>query len=161
MRIDPKAWVRSLTGRGPADPPSARSPAAEHQGAPRTGATDPEQPTVSTDPWPVEIRYIRADRRVEVDFDTGETVSIPAELARVESPSAEVQGHGAGQKTLVRGKADVAVDRIEPVGNYAVRLIFDDGHSTGLFTWRTLLRLGRDGDALMADYRARCAAAGG
>lgn len=107
----------------------------------------------ANDPWPEEIRYIRAERRLEVDFAGGEKVSIPAELARVESPSAEVQGHSADQKVLVRGKENVAIQAIEPVGNYAVRLVFDDGHNTGLFSWRVLYRLGTRADALMAAYR--------
>ena len=115
---------------------------------------------MTSEPWPVEIRYVRADRRLEVDFDTGETLSIPAELARVESPSAEVQGHGPSQKTLVRGKETVGIERMDPVGNYAVRLAFDDGHKTGLFSWRTLLWMGRNADTLMNAYRARCAGAG-
>lgn len=115
---------------------------------------------MTADPWPVEIRYIRADRKLEIDFDTGETLSIPAELARVESPSAEVQGHGPNQKVLVRGKENVGIERMEPVGNYAVRLVFDDGHATGLFSWRMMLHLGRNADTLMDAYRARCAAAG-
>jgi len=107
----------------------------------------------STDPWPEEIRYIQAEKRLEVDFEGGETVSIPAELARVESPSAEVQGHSASQKVLVRGKGDVSITAIEPVGNYAVRLVFSDGHNTGLFSWRVLHRLGTQGESLMAAYR--------
>lgn len=102
--------------------------------------------------WPTEIRLSRAERRLEVDFDDGATVAIPAELLRVESPSAEVQGHSPSQKITVAGKRDVAVTAVEPVGNYAVRLVFDDGHDTGIYTWTYLYRLGRDRDVLMAAY---------
>ena len=80
-------------------------------------------------PWPVEIRLNRAERVLEVDYDDGVQLALPAELLRVESPSAEVQQHG-GDKMIVPGKRDVAVTSVESVGNYAVRLIFDDGHDT-------------------------------
>lgn len=110
--------------------------------------------------WPGEIR-VAADRRsLTVGFQDGPTVAIPAELLRVESPSAEVQGHGAGSKTLVAGKAGVAIVSVEPVGNYAVRIGFDDGHATGIYTWRYLHRLGTQGDAMLADYAAALAAKG-
>jgi DUF971 family protein len=95
-------------------------------------------------PWPVELRVLRAERQLEVDFDDGTTVSLPAELLRVESPSAEVQGHGPSQKVTVAGKRAVGIVRLEPVGNYAVRIVFDDGHSTGIYAWSYLLKLGRE-----------------
>jgi DUF971 family protein len=95
-------------------------------------------------PWPVELRVLRAERQLEVDFDDGTTVSLPAELLRVESPSAEVQGHGPSQKVTVAGKRAVSIVRLEPVGNYAVRIVFDDGHSTGIYAWSYLLKLGRE-----------------
>ena len=104
--------------------------------------------------WPLAIRVCRADRRLEVDFDDGSKVAVPFELLRVESPSAEVQGHGPSQKVTVAGKREVGVARVEPVGNYAVRIVFDDGHATGIYTWPYLLRLGQEREALMAAYLA-------
>jgi DUF971 family protein len=111
-------------------------------------------------PWPKRLRFSRAERRLAIDLDTGETVEVPYELLRVESPSAEVQGHGPSGRTLVTGKRLVQIERAEPVGNYAVRLVFDDGHDTGLFTWDYLVRLARERDALMAAYEERLAKAG-
>lgn len=110
--------------------------------------------------WPVELRYVRARRVLDIDFDDGRTVSLPAELLRVESPSAEVRGHGGGQKTIVGGKRDVTIARIEPVGSYAARLVFDDGHDTGLYTWRYLHELGERQDAVWQTYLAALAARG-
>lgn len=110
------------------------------------------------EPWPVELRVRRADRVLEVDFDDGQTVALPAELLRVESPSAEVRGHGIGQKRIVGGKRGVGIDRLEPVGNYAVRILFDDGHDSGMFTWRYLRRLGRDKDDVWSRYLEALAA---
>ena len=110
--------------------------------------------------WPTELRYRRAERRLEVDFDDGKSFSLPAELLRVESPSAEVRGHGGGQKTIVAGKRDVAIARIEPVGNYAARLIFDDGHDSGLYTWRYLRELG-EGETRIWDAYLKALAAKG
>lgn len=94
--------------------------------------------------WPVEIRVRSTERTLEIDFDDGASFSLPAELLRVESPSAEVQGHVPSQKVTVAGKRDVGVVRLEQVGNYAVRVVFDDGHDTGIFSWPYLYRLGRD-----------------
>ncbi|HMR30082.1 MAG TPA: DUF971 domain-containing protein [Geminicoccaceae bacterium] len=94
--------------------------------------------------WPVEIRVRSAERRLEIDFDDGSSFVLPAELLRVESPSAEVQGHVPSQKVTVAGKRDVGISRLEQVGNYAVRIVFDDGHDTGIFSWVNLYRLGRD-----------------
>jgi len=105
-----------------------------------------------TEHWPVEIRLKSAERRLEVDFDDGARLSYPAELLRVESPSAEVQGHGPSQKQTIGGKRDVGISRLEPVGNYAVRIVFDDGHSTGLFSWQYLYTLGRDQDSIWEAY---------
>ena len=87
-----------------------------------------------------------------MSFDDGARFRLPAELLRVESPSAEVQGHGPSQKKTVPGKANVAIVALEPVGNYAVRIVFDDGHDTGLYTWDTLYRLGTDSDKLWTGY---------
>ncbi|MEO1092846.1 MAG: DUF971 domain-containing protein [Pseudomonadota bacterium] len=95
-------------------------------------------------PWPAEIRVVRAERRLEIDFDDGHLFALPAELLRVESPSAEVQGHGPSQKTVVAGRREVGILAVEPVGNYAVRIRFDDMHDTGIFTWDYLYWLGRD-----------------
>lgn len=105
-------------------------------------------------PWPTGIKLKKAERILEIIFDDGARFALPAELLRVESPSAEVQGHGGAQKKTVPGKANVSIDTLEPVGNYAVRIVFDDGHDTGLFTWETLYRLGRDSDKIWTDYLA-------
>jgi DUF971 family protein len=105
-------------------------------------------------PWPSEIRLKKSERRLEISFESGETFSLPAEYLRVESPSAEVQGHGAGGKTIVPGKRNVAIEALEPVGNYAVRIVFGDGHDSGLFTWETLYRLGSEQEKLWAEYLA-------
>jgi DUF971 family protein len=103
-------------------------------------------------PWPVEIRVKRAERRLEVDYDDGVTIDLPAELMRVESPSAEVQGHHIAQKRIVAGKREVGITAVEPVGNYAVRVRFDDGHDTGIFTWQYLRRLFDERERLWGDY---------
>ena len=103
-------------------------------------------------PWPLELRVKRAERRLEVDFDDGASFALPAELLRVESPSAEVQGHVPSQKTTLGGKRNVAIARLEPVGNYAVRIVFDDGHSTGIYSWSYLHKLGREQERLWGDY---------
>ena len=88
-----------------------------------------------------------------ITFDTGVAFDISFELLRVESPSAQVQGHSAAQKTIVRDKAGVDILRADPIGRYAVRLVFDDGHDSGIYTWDWLYRLGRDQDALMLAYK--------
>ena len=111
--------------------------------------------------WPTEIRLKKAERRLEVDFDDGTTVRLPAEYLRVESPSAEVQGHGApGQKQLVPGKAQVGIRSLEPVGNYAIRILFDDGHDTGIFSWAYLHQLGLEQPTRWRNYLAALQAAG-
>jgi DUF971 family protein len=112
------------------------------------------------DPWPEELRLKEGGRTLVVRFDSGEEFNYPAEFLRVESPSAEVKGHGPGQETLVTGKSDIAIMRIEPVGNYAARLHFDDGHSTGLYTWPYLLKLGREQETLWNAYLAKLAKSG-
>ena len=91
--------------------------------------------------WPTDIAVTEKGRILEVAFDDGQTIRLSAERLRVESPSAEVQGHSAAQKVVVRGKENVAIVGAEPVGNYAIRLVFDDGHDTGLFTWDYLKKL--------------------
>lgn len=111
-------------------------------------------------PTVTELRLSSDKRRLTVVFDTGDRFEPSAQLLRIESPSAEVQGHDPSQKTIVPGKRDVAISGIEPVGNYAVRLIFDDGHDTGIFSWDVLHRLGSDHDDLLAAYRAKLAEGG-
>ena len=108
-------------------------------------------------PVPTEIRLDRAARVLHVTFDDGVRYSLPAEYLRVESPSAEVQGHGPNQKTILGGKQHIGIGAVEPVGHYAVRLVFDDGHDTGLYSWDELYRLGRDQARLWADYERRLA----
>ena len=105
-----------------------------------------------TEHWPGEIRYLAADKRLEIDFDNGVTFTYPAELLRVESPSAEVQGHGPGDKKVVAGRRHVGIMEIEPVGNYAVRIRFDDLHDTGIFSWQYLYQLGRNQDQIWQAY---------
>ena len=111
-------------------------------------------------PTPTEIRLNRAEQVLHVAFDTGERFALPAEYLRVESPSAEVQGHGPGQKVIVPGRRHVGIMRVEPVGHYAVRLIFDDLHDTGIYSWDYLLELGREQDERLAAYEQALAAKG-
>ena len=103
-------------------------------------------------PWPVELRLKRAENTLEVSFDDGRRFALAAEYLRVESPSAEVQGHGAGQKTLVPGRAHVGIIGLEPVGNYAVRIIFDDLHDTGIYSWAYLYQLGMEQEKRWRSY---------
>lgn len=110
--------------------------------------------TAAAGPWPVELRVHRAAKTLDIDFDDGRTFSLPAELLRVESPSAEVQGHGPGAKKIVAGKRGIAITAAEAVGRYAVRLHFDDGHDTGLFTWAYLRKLGEEQAGLWTQYLA-------
>ncbi len=105
-----------------------------------------------TEHWPTEIRYVKDEKLLCVSFDDGKSYRLPAELLRVESPSAEVQGHGPSQKQIVSGRRHVGVMRIEPVGNYAVRIVFDDLHDTGIYSWQYLRKLGETQDALWAGY---------
>ena len=101
---------------------------------------------------PTELRVTSDRKLLNVTFDNGEKFEIPVEMLRVLSPSAEVQGHSPEQRKTVGGKRDVQILRIEPVGNYAVRIIFDDMHDTGLFTWTYLHRLGSEKAALWQAY---------
>ena len=107
------------------------------------------------DPTPLEIKLRTRSRLLEVAFDDGSRYELPFEYLRVHSPSAEVKGHGPGQEVLVLGKENVGISAIEPIGQYAVKLVFDDGHDTGLFTWKYLHELGRDREANWAKYLAR------
>ena len=106
-------------------------------------------------PHPTAIKLRRKSRLLEVTFDDGAVFELPFEYLRVYSPSAEVKGHGPGQETLQIGKHDVQVKLVEPVGNYAVRLVFDDGHDTGLYTWGYLHELGRERAAKWQNYLDR------
>lgn len=103
-------------------------------------------------PLPVEVRVRRATQQLEIDFDDGTRSALPAELLRVESPSAEVRGHGPGQKTTVAGKRGVNIAVVEPIGHYAIRIRFTDGHDTGIYTWEFLHELGRDKEARWSAY---------
>ena len=107
------------------------------------------------DPTPLEIKLRTRSRLLEVAFDDGSRFELPFEYLRVHSPSAEVKGHGPGQEVLVLGKENVGIAAIEPIGQYAVKLVFDDGHDTGLFTWKYLHELGRDREANWVKYLKR------
>lgn len=111
-------------------------------------------------PRPTAITLHRASRVLEIAFDDGSAFRLPCEYLRVESPSAEVQGHGPGQRVLVAGKREVGIEAVDPVGRYAVALRFSDGHSTGLYTWDYLHQLGREHATRWAAYEAALAAAG-
>ena len=113
-----------------------------------------------TSHWPVELRLKRVGKLLQVEFDDGKKFRLPAEYLRVESPSAEVQGHGPGQKTLVHGRAHVGIIGLEPVGNYAVRITFDDLHDTGIYSWNYLYLLGVEHDARWREYLDGLAANG-
>lgn len=111
-------------------------------------------------PMPTELVLHQQSRRLDIAFDDGARFSIPFELMRVCSPSAEVQGHSPGQEVLQTGKRHVNIVAVEPVGHYAVQPTFDDGHNSGLFTWTYLYQLGSQQAALWAQYEARLQAAG-
>ena len=117
--------------------------------------------TERTTLWPEEIRLSKSKDSLFVRFDNGYKTTLSAELLRVESPSAEVQGHGVGQKSTPAGKAKVTITALEPVGNYAIRINFSDGHDTGLFSWDILYDYGQRQQQLLADYLERLAAVGG
>lgn len=102
--------------------------------------------------WPTELRLSKDKKTLAVTFDDGQSYSLSAELLRVMSPSAEVQGHSAAERKTVGGKLNVAILAVDPVGNYAVRLTFDDMHNTGLYTWSYLAELGRDKEGRWSDY---------
>jgi DUF971 family protein len=108
---------------------------------------------------PVEIRLKTTDKALEIDFEDGCTFTLPAELLRVESPSAEVQGHGS-EKTIIAGRRHVGITAVEPVGNYAVRLMFDDLHDTGIYTWDYLYQLGDQQKTFWQAYLDALAARG-
>ena len=114
----------------------------------------------SNAPRPTNINLHQKSRVLEISFDTGDTYQLPCEYLRVYSPSAEVRGHGPGQEVLQVGKENVNIEKIEPVGNYAIQLYFDDGHSTGIYSWETLHTLGANYDGLWQEYLDRLKAAG-
>lgn len=126
--------------------PSGLNPQSQYQRDGRPACTD--------------VRYISAEKRLEVAFENGKSFSFTAEFLRVESPSAEVQGHGPGQKTLVPGRRHVGIIGIEPVGTYALRLKFDDLHDTGLYSWEWFYDHGHKQDELWQDYLQRLEARG-
>lgn len=111
-------------------------------------------------PWPVEVRLGKDRQTLTVSFDDGADFALPAEYLRVLSPSAEVQGHSRDQRVTVPGKMAVSITAIDPVGNYAVRLTFSDGHSTGIFSWSYLRRLGEERETLWREYLDELAAKG-
>ncbi len=111
-------------------------------------------------PLPTEIKLHKQSRLLEVSFADGKSFNMSCEFLRVNSPSAEVRGHGPGQETLQIGKKDVDIEAIEPVGNYAVVLRFSDGHDTGIYSWDLLYNLGTNQESLWQDYLARLSAAG-
>ncbi len=111
-------------------------------------------------PQPTEIHLHKAEKELEITFDNGEHFRLPAEYLRVESPSAEVQGHSPDQRRLVSGRREVGIIGLEPVGNYALRLTFDDLHETGIYSWEYLLALGREQPKRWARYLSELAAHG-
>jgi DUF971 family protein len=103
-------------------------------------------------PWPTELRLHKNRKTLTIAFDNGERFELSAEYLRVKSPSAEVQGHSPDERKTVAGKRNVAILEVHPIGNYAVRLVFDDLHSTGIYSWDYFLGLGRNRDANWQDY---------
>ncbi len=119
-----------------------------------TEAYDPNKP------WPTELRLKDKGKLLAVTFDNGEAYEFSAEFLRVESPSAEVKGHGPGQEVTVAGKRNVSILSLEPVGNYAAKLFFSDNHSTGLYAWSSLLTMGRSKDEMWQAYLGKLEAEG-
>ncbi len=111
-----------------------------------------DAPSAGARAWPTEIKLHKDRRTLTVTFDNGESHVLAAEYLRIKSPSAEVQGHSPDERKTVPGKRDVAIMEIKPIGNYAVRLVFDDMHSTGIYAWDYLLELGRKRDVYWQDY---------
>ncbi len=114
--------------------------------------------SASANPWPTELRLRKDRKTLTVAFDDGETFDLPAEYLRVCSPSAEVQGHSPSERRTVAGKENVQILEVHPIGNYAVRLVFDDMHSTGIFSWDYLFALGRNREENWGRYLADLAA---
>jgi DUF971 family protein len=111
-------------------------------------------------PWPVDLNFDRAAKALQISFDDGAAFDIPFELLRIESPSAENKGHGPNPPPPPKGKANVGVTRAEPVGRYAVRIVFDDGHDTGLYSWELLYDLGAHKEEKLRVYRETLQARG-
>src|SRR5438270_8775809 len=111
-------------------------------------------------PWPTELRLRKDRKTLSVTFDNGESFDLAAEYLRVRSPSAEVQGHSPDERKTVGGKRNVAILEVVPIGNYAVRLVFDDLHSTGIYSWDYLAELGRKYEVYWQDYLAELAGKG-
>ena len=109
---------------------------------------------------PTEIKLHQVSRILEISFDNGENFNLPCEYLRVYTPSAEALGHGSGQEILQVGKEKVSISDIKPIGNYAIKPVFSDGHDTGIYSWDLLYRLGVDYKTLWADYLQRLEAAG-
>jgi DUF971 family protein len=113
-----------------------------------------------TAPWPTELRLHKDRKTLTVAFDSGDRFDLAAEYLRVRSPSAEVQGHSPSERRTVAGKRDVQVLELQPIGNYAVRLTFDDMHSTGIFSWEYLFELGRNREKYWGEYLGELAEKG-
>lgn len=147
-------------------PPVSAGNAVPRGGSTRSGiqwgkmVSNPGTGHTGATPWPTEIR-LRKDRTgLMVAFDNGETFDFPAEYLRVLSPSAEVQGHSPDERKTVSGKKNVAILEVHPIGNYAVRLLFDDLHSTGIFSWEYFLEIGHERDVRWQFYLDELAAKG-
>jgi DUF971 family protein len=121
---------------------------------------EPEATPAEAAAWPVELRLSADKRALNVAFEDGFKGEIPAEMLRVMSPSAEVQGHNPSERKTVPGKREVAIIGVEPIGNYAIRLTFDDMHDSGIYGWPLLYRFARDREALFAAYLEELAAKG-
>ena len=113
-----------------------------------------------TRPWPTELRVSKDKKTLTVVFEGGDSFALPAEYLRVKSPSAEVQGHSPDERKTVPGKRNVMILEVQPVGNYAIRLVFDDMHSTGIFSWDYLLELGQRQPRYWQEYLDELAAKG-
>lgn len=111
-------------------------------------------------PWPVEVKLKQAENILEISYDDASLFRLSAEFLRVNSPSAEVKGHGPGQEVTVSGKRNASITRLDPVGNYALRIHFDDGHDTGLYSWAYFYELGSQQEKLWAEYLGKLAAQG-
>jgi DUF971 family protein len=120
----------------------------------------PGSPVIAEDAWPTELRLAKDRRSLTISFEDGRNFTLPAEYLRVESPSAEVQGHGPSEKKTIGGKLNVEILKVEPVGHYAVKLVFDDMHDTGIYGWAALAKLGEEYAAKWQDYLNALAAKG-
>jgi len=116
--------------------------------------------TFNSEHWPTEIRLNKEQKTLEVEFDDGNSFVFPAELLRVESPSAEVQGHNPAEKKVIPGRKHVGIISIDTIGNYAIKIHFDDLHDTGIFSWEFLYEMGQNQQAIWEGYLAAIAASG-